>query len=257
MSSPLTRIRLLLAYDGAPYSGWAIQPHKTTVQETLEQALGQLLKAPVRVHASGRTDAGVHARGQVVHFDVVHAPTIPDSAWHRAVNVFLPPSIRVLEGKKVSGDFHARFSAIGKTYTYRLCTEKVLPPFLVGRSWHVPWRVDWRLFEECVGEFEGIHDFFHFSARRGNESEQTNYSRRIFSAGVQDCQGGMISYWRGEGFLYKMVRMMVGSAIEVASGRWDKASFVRLLHSSLREKKGKGAFCAPSDGLVLESVDYP
>ena len=134
----MARLRLLIAYDGRPYAGWQSQPSGLTVQDTLEQAFPKILPdlpAP-RLSASGRTDAGVHALGQVAHFDTPAGSTLPPEAWQRALNVHLPPTIRIMSCAVVPDTFHSRFDATGKTYRYRLWTGRVLPPLEAGLACH-------------------------------------------------------------------------------------------------------------------------
>ena len=132
------RLKLTIAYDGHRFGGWQLQPNTDTIQERLETALAEIAKEPLRLHGSGRTDSGVHAIGQVAHFDAPDQLTMNPVNWLAALNTRLPATIRVLECEEVANDFHARFSALSKTYHYELSNAPILPPFQAGRVWHLP-----------------------------------------------------------------------------------------------------------------------
>ena len=136
------RLKMTIAYDGRPYEGWATQPGGNTVQDFLEGAIAEVAKQATRVYGSGRTDTGVHALGQVAHFDVPDGLSMNAYNWVPAINSKLPATIRVMDCEQVAGDFHARFSAVEKTYTYDLCLAPVLPPLSAGLAWHLPRQLD-------------------------------------------------------------------------------------------------------------------
>lgn len=250
------RLKLTIAYDGAGLEGWQSQPGGNTVQDHLERAVAETAKQPVRVHGSGRTDAGVHALAQVVHFDVPEGISMNPFNWVPALNTKLPAALRVMACEEVPADFHARFSATGKTYRYDLSTEPVLSPFRAGRAWHLPRQLDPYTLRESMGLFEGRHDFEGFGARRGNETEETSFVRTIARVELEELEWGWRLRYRGDGFLYKMVRLMTGAAVQAAQGRLRVDQVAELLDQPPGLPFGKSPLCAPADGLFLESVEY-
>ena len=251
----MPRLRLTLAYDGRPFAGWQSQPSGQTVQDTLEKALLQILPdQPLRVTASGRTDAGVHALGQVVHFDTPAGSSLPPDAWLRALNVHLPPSIRVMESRVVPDTFHARFDATGKTYRYRLWTGAVLPPLEAGLACHHPRPLDLTALTGACVALQGTHDFTNFAAFRGHEDGTEDNVRTLWTV-EPGVQGAVLTLtFHGSGFLYKMVRLLTGGLLRVATGRVSLTWLTDLLQ---RRVPGKCAHVAAAAGLYLVEVDYP
>ncbi len=251
----MPRLRLSLAYDGRPYKGWQSQPCGRTVQDTLEKALSQLWPGgPRRVHASGRTDAGVHALGQVAHVDAPGESVLPAAVCQRALNVHLPPSIRVMDCQVAADDFHARFDAVGKTYRYRLWLGRVLPPLEVGLACHHPKPIDVGVLGEACRLVEGHHDFSGFAAFRGQEDGTEDNWRRLWRV-QPEIRGDVLELsFHGSGFLYKMVRLLTGGLLRVAGGRAPLSWLEDLLE---RRVPGKCSQLAPADGLYLLRVDYP
>lgn len=249
---PTRRLRLTVAYDGGPFAGWQSQARGHTVQDHLETALAALTGgARIPVHGSGRTDAGVHARGQVAHADVpVSAMT--RERWLLALNAHLPPEIRVTRLRFVEDAFHAQFDARGKIYEYRIWNSPVLDPFERGRAWHLPGPLDLTALTAAASSFEGRHDFAAFAANRGTPPETT--VRTIHRVRVQ--RGGALIRLRfeGSGFLYRMVRLMVGSAVRCAQDRATIASIAQALEAGADGRKT--TFCAPAAGLCLVRVLY-
>lgn len=256
----MPRLKLILAYDGRPWKGWQSQPGGETIQDQLESALRDLTKHHVNVHGSGRTDTGVHALGQIAHVDVPEAMQLRPDAWVRAVNVRLPHSIRVLNFEEVSPDFHARFSAIGKVYEYRIWRPEVLSPFEDGRAWHLFGQFDLDLLRAGASLLRGTHNFARLSANRGDMSEDERreddegLTRTIARIDLHDEGNLLRLVFEGDGFLYKMVRMMVGSLVHVARGR-EPLSWLRdLAENPVGDKTNQ---TAPADGLYLVRVLYP
>lgn len=250
------RLKLRVAYDGRPYDGWATQPHGNTVQDHLEKAICVVGKEKVRVHASGRTDAGVHALGQVVHFDPPGGLTMNPFNWVPALNTKLPATIRVLECDEVSENFHARFSAKQKTYTYDLCLAPVLPPFKAGMAWHLPRQLDPEVLKKALELIEGEHDFRAFAALRGNETDDSSFVRVLSGCELSPTEDGYQISYTGNGFLYKMARLLTGAAVHAAQGRLRLDDFASLLDQTKDLPCGRSPLCAPPDGLVLERVQY-
>jgi len=246
------RLRLTVAYDGSAFSGWQSQQHGGGAQDCLERALAKILKQPLRIHGAGRTDAGVHALGQVAHLDLPPGTSLTREEWLRALNVNLPPTLRVLRAVPAPADFHARFSAKGKSYRYRLIQQPVLPPLEFRRAWHLPLPLDFNRLEEAVHLFRGRHDFIGFAANR--RSKPTSTVRTITDTRIRRSPGGVISMdFSGDGFLYKMVRALVAGAVGVAQGKWDLGEIRRKLK---HPAPPLNLPIAPADGLYLLKVRY-
>jgi tRNA pseudouridine38-40 synthase len=246
----MPRIKLIVAYDGTAFAGWQSQVHRNTVQDELERAFHKISGAPVRVHGAGRTDAGVHALAQCAHVDLP-GRRLSAGNWTKALNATLPPTLRVLRTRFVSPQFHARFSATGKTYRYRIWLAPILPPLELNRAWHIPQPIDLDLLVRTGGMFVGKHDFAAFAANRGKREEST--VRTISAVKVRRRTSDLAIEISGDGFLYKMVRMMVGAMIRVAIGKMR----VEEVASGLRTGRAKSArFAAPGHGLYLVKVWY-
>ena len=250
------RLKLTIAYDGRPYLGWQSQTGGNTVQDFLNAALEETAKAPLRLHGAGRTDTGVHALAQTAHFDTPEDSSMNPYNWVPALNTKLPPTIRVMSCEEVPADFHSRFSATGKKYHYDVCTDPVLPPLKAGLAWHLPRLLDADALAQALSLFEGKHDFHAFAAYRGNETEETDYLRTIFSSKLETLPDGYRMHFHGDGFLYKMVRMLAGSAIKAAQGKLRHDDLAALLDQSQDLPFGKAPLCAPADGLYLQNVLY-
>lgn len=254
-------LKLTLAYDGAAYVGWQRQANGPSVQRCLELALEAFDPQPVTVVGAGRTDAGVHALAQVASVRLSH-PIAP-SALMRAANGRLPADIRVLSVEAVPDDFHARFRATAKTYRYRLLGGTVVSPFERRYGWHVPGQLDFASMVAAGRLLVGEHDFAGFQAS-GSDVRTTR--RTMFEVRVSSPVAGP---WasdeetretvatidvRGSGFLRHMVRIMVGTLVEVGLGRRDAASVSRALELASRDAAGQ---TAPPCGLFLVRVEYP
>jgi len=250
------RLKLILAYDGRGIGGWQSQTGGNTVQDLVEKAIAETAKKPVRLHGSGRTDAGVHALAQVAHFDPPAEITMNPFNWVPALNTKLPGSIRVMSCEEVPGDFHARYSASGKTYRYEISTEPVLSPFRHGRAWHLPRQLDPYMLQNVLDLFAGRHDFEAFGARRGYETEETSYVRTISQVSLEPIEWGWRLTYSGDGFLYKMVRLLTGTAVQAAQGRLRLDEAAAYLDQPPGLPLGKSPHCAPPDGLYLEQVHY-
>jgi tRNA pseudouridine38-40 synthase len=200
------------------------------------------------VHGAGRTDAGVHAEGQCAHADVTRRD-LPPARWVAALNANLPPEIRVMKCAKAAQDFHARFSAKGKIYTYRIWNGAVHPPFEAGRSWHLPGALDSEILRAEAAKITGRHDFRSFAANRGKPVEDT--VRTIREIRIQKRGPLLTLTFEGDGFLYKMVRLITGSLVRCAQGRAEPGWIAALL-----SLKMKTSFAAPAEGLCLTRVIY-
>jgi len=247
-----SRLKLIVSYDGASFSGWQSQANRNAIQDHLENALQRICSEPVRVHGAGRTDAGVHALAQCAH---VHLPSRryePDR-WVYALNGILPPAIRVMRCRFVSQAFHARFSAKGKTYRYRIWNAAVLPPFENDRAWHVVNPLDFDDMVVAAKEFCGEHDFASFSANRG--TPETNTVRIIRAVRLRRAGPCISIEFDGDGFLYKMVRMMVETLVRIGLNKLSRQDIkARLGHP--QKVISRGRIAAPPDGLFLVRVRY-
>lgn len=247
-SMELMRIALGLEYDGIPFCGWQSQPQKCGVQDFLEAALAEVAGHVVTVHAAGRTDAGVHALMQVVHFDTdVKRPV---SAWVRGVNAHLPAGIRVLWAKLVKSDFHARFSAEGRSYQYLLLNRSVASAVLAAKvGWfHAP--LDVSAMQIAVQHFMGEHDF---SAFRASECQAKTPVKTISHASVKRIDDILIFEFSASAFLQHQVRNMVGALVYVGKGK-HSPEFITTLLDSRDRTLAPPTFS--SDGLYLVGVKY-
>lgn len=243
------RIRLTIAYDGAGFAGWQSQSGGNGVQDVAEAVIERIAGMRVRIHGSGRTDSGVHALGQVAHFDAPDSSRLGPAEWQRALNAGLPPTIRILRAVRAAKDFHARFSAVCKRYRYDMWTGPVLPPHLFRRAWHVPHPLDAVALRETLDLFQGAHDFRAFAANRGTPVADT--VRTIRSVTMRASGSALSISFEGNGFLYKMVRMLTGATIRVASGR-ERIETIRQHLAGT----GRWTHVAPADGLFLVRVRY-
>ena len=251
MDETTLRLRLVVAYDGRPFQGWQSQAHGETIQDRLEAAFSALCNGHrIPVHGSGRTDAGVHAHGQVAHADVPSSRQHSPERWRGALNAHLPPAIRVKAVRFVRNDFHARYSAMGKIYRYRIWNDPVLDPFEIGRAWHLPAELGIEILQNVSGLLIGKHDFAAFAANRGKPDENT--VRTIKSIKLRRRGPLLTLDFEGDGFLYKMVRLLTGSLVRCAQGRAAEDWVAGLLSG----KNGKTSFAAPADGLYLLKVLY-
>ena len=243
------RLKMIIAYDGTPFAGWQSQLHRNTIQDHLERAFERITSRRVRVHGAGRTDAGVHALAQCVHADV--GKFLTPARWLKAMNALLPPAIRVLRCRYVSSDFHVRLSAKGKIYRYRIWFAPVLPPFEYSRAWHVPHPLDLKALKDAAKHFIGTHDFAHFAANRSKREKST--IRTIYSVRIRQKAACITIDFYGDGFLYKMVRLIVGSLVKCALGKMRINDVTARLNSG---SVGAARFAAPAEGLFLVRVRY-
>jgi tRNA pseudouridine38-40 synthase len=243
-------IKLTVQYDGTGYVGWQRQETGESIQGILDEALGRIDGRRVILHGAGRTDAGVHAIGQVASARIVSA--LDDETLGRALNANLPPAIRVFRVETVGDAFHARFSARFKTYEYRIWNGPAVPPFLRLYTWHVPQPLDVDLLRRAADAVCGTHDFAAF---QGSGSIAHTTVRTVTAASWRGCgpDAPLIFDVTGDGFLRHMVRSLVGTIVEIGLGRRPVEDMVRLLAD--RDRSGVGR-TAPPSGLFLSRVDY-
>ena len=237
-----------IEYDGTEYCGWQIQPNAVSVQQKIEEAIVRLTGENVSVTGSGRTDSGVHALGQIAHFDT--QSTIPAEKFSSALNQFLPNDVKVVESWKVDDDLHARYSAKRKTYRYKLYLSKHARPLMDRYMARVDFDLDIIAMQTACEKFVGKHDFACFLAS-GSEVKDT--VREIYFAKI-DRQGEEITFTVcGNGFLYNMVRIMVGTLVKVGMGKLKAEEVGEILLSGDRKRAG---ITMPPQGLTLVSVEY-
>jgi tRNA pseudouridine38-40 synthase len=242
--------KLTIAYDGTDFIGWQRQATGTSIQGLLEEALSELDARPVTVTGAGRTDAGVHARGQVATATLDR--DIDAASVIRAVNIRLPPTVRILEASVAPVGFHPRFDARLKTYRYRIWNADVMSPFERATAWHVPMKLDPATMAEAAAMLCGTHDFAAF---QGTGSDTQTTVRTVLSSSVaRDDASPLVVYdAAGEGFLRHMVRNVVGTLVEIGRGRYPPSWIGEVLAS--RERTSAGP-TAPAHGLFLMGVFY-
>ena len=263
--------KLTLAYDGTAFHGWQVQPRLPTIQGALARSLHHLTGEQVLPQGSGRTDAGVHALGQVASFAL--AADIPPVNLLRALNRSLPPAIRVLAAEHANPGFHARHDALRKTYEYRIHPrrpqpgsdepERICPPMLAPYVWDYPLAVDLTRANQAAHAIAGTHDFTSFAAvdpdqaQRAHPDGVRDHTRTIYSSGFSEAPPLVLYRVTGSGFLHHMVRNLVGTFLEIARGRFapDPVSAIMAMLAT-RDRSAAGP-TAPPQGLFLHSVEYP
>jgi tRNA pseudouridine38-40 synthase len=249
LQSGMRRVLITISYDGTAYVGWQRQLNGIAVQQRIEEALQKLLGEPTPVTGASRTDAGVHAMGQCAHFDT--RSTIPADRFPFALNPHLPPDIKVTEGREVDGFFHARFDAIGKTYTYRI--QNAPHPNALFRNYmaHVPVKLNLKKMNLALKDLFGTHDFAAFQAV-GGTAKTTVRTMTHLELSAQNERLTLIV--QGNSFLYNMVRIVAGTLIEIGKGKLEPDAFRRAIDTGDRLCLGP---TAPACGLELTQVFYP
>ena len=230
----MRNIKLTIAYDGANFHGWQFQPGFPTIQGEIDAAARKITQERIVVHGASRTDAGVHALGQVGHFKT--ASLLSAEEFQRALNALLPPSIRIVTCEEVGHDFHSRWLAQGKTYRYRIYRGRVLPPFDFRRALHYPWPLDEAAMSAAARLFEGEHDFTSFAASSGSEDDdaERDMLRLIYSS--------------------EIIRPTESDEIDVGKGRLSPGDIPQIFE--LRDRSRSGP-TVPPEGLYLVALDYP
>ncbi|PJN86520.1 tRNA pseudouridine(38-40) synthase TruA [Bacillus sp. mrc49] len=245
----MPKYKCVLAYDGTEFAGYQVQPEKRTIQSEFEAVLAQMHKGTmIKVTASGRTDSGVHAKGQVIHFD---SPlTFPTENWVKAFSALLPNDIVVLKVDIVPDDFHARFHTTGKEYRYIIDRSKLRDPFKRNYAYHFPYSLDELKMKEAASHLIGTHDFTSFCSAK---TEVVDKVRTIDEIDFEENGCYLVFSFVGEGFLYNMVRILVGTLLDVGSGKIDPQDIIGILNQKDRSFAGK---TAPAQGLYLWKVFY-
>jgi tRNA pseudouridine38-40 synthase len=249
-------IKLTIAYDGTDFHGWQIQSSKPTIQGAIAGVLRRITQEQVFLHGAGRTDAGVHALGQVAHFKTQSA--LSPGEFQRALNALLPPAIRIVSAEEVGPDFHARWQAISKTYRYRIYRGRVVPPTEWRYVLHYPFPLDLDSMRRACALYVGTHDFTSFAGSTGSEDDDRERTtvRDILEAQLSEVESGEQLHFtvRGKSFLRYMVRKMVGTLLDVGRGRLQPADIERLYEIRDRSKSGP---TVPPQGLWMVCVEYP
>lgn len=243
--------KLTIAYEGTSYSGWQVQPNGISIQGVIEEALCKILQEKVRLIGSGRTDAGVHALGQVAHFKTEKKLNL--HGFYGSLNSLLPKQIRILNLEYLKTPFHAQHSAKSKTYRYHLYLDKVLNPFRRAFVWHVPFAFDLNALCEAKKHLIGTHDFTSFCNEASKGASAKDPVRTLFRVDVIREDGGIALEFEGDGFLYKMVRNMVGVLVDCAIGKKAPEEVLEILNAKDRRKASQAA---PPQGLFLVEVCY-
>jgi tRNA pseudouridine38-40 synthase len=241
-------VRLDIEYDGSGFRGWARQPEQRTVQGVLEAALATVLREQIQLTVAGRTDTGVHALGQVASFET-EAALPPDLA--RNLNGVAPPDVTVKRAEVVANGFNARFDAKSRSYLYRLETTRAASPFERGRALWWPHRIDREALDDAAAALVGTHDFTAFTP---TQTDHVRFERDVFAAGWTTESESLLAFRiTADAFMRNMVRALVGTQLEVASGRRSVADFAELLQGRPRTEGGD---TAPPHALYLEGVSY-
>ncbi|ALX49363.1 tRNA pseudouridine(38-40) synthase TruA [Lentibacillus amyloliquefaciens] len=246
----MTKIKCVISYDGTNFSGMQIQPRTRTVEGEINKALRKIHKGePVRIFSSGRTDAGVHAKGQTFHFETDYKLTRAE--WKRALNTLLPSDLHVNDTREVNTSFHARFDAAEKEYRYYILNEQERDVFQQNYVYQYPYELNIKKMQQAAGLFEGAHDFTTFSSAK---AETTGSKVRTLYE-VSCYQGGSRIEFilRGDGFLYNMVRIIVGTLLDVGRGKLNPSEIAELFNKHDRQCAGD---TVPPQGLYLWEVTY-
>lgn len=244
----MKNVKLTIEYDGTNYHGWQVQSNAKTVQGTVERAIHGLTGEEITITGSSRTDQGVHAYGQVANF-LTHS-NIPQDRFSYALNRMLPEDIVIKKSEEVSLDFHARYCSKGKKYRYLIYNSSFPSAIFRNRSYHVSHHLDMEEMEKSISFFKGTHDF---SAFRSTGSSVKTSVRTIFDVNLTRAEDNIWFEVSGDGFLYNMVRIMVGTIVDVGMGRIKSKDIPRIIESLERKKAGR---TAPPQGLYLVEVYY-
>jgi tRNA pseudouridine38-40 synthase len=247
--------KLTIAYDGTDFHGWQVQSNKPTIQGEIVSVLRRLTQEKLSIYGAGRTDAGVHALGQVASFRT--QSTLSAQEFQRALNALLPQTIRIVDAEEVGPDFNARWSARGKTYVYRIYRGKVVPPTLWRYVLHYPFPLNEDAMREAAPRFMGVHDFSSFAASTGSEDDDNERSmeREIYSSELARSADNqeLVFTIKGRSFLRYMVRKMVGTLLDIGRGKLVPDDIERLFELKDRSKSGP---TVPPQGLFMVEVQH-
>lgn len=247
----MSKYKLTISYDGTNYCGWQIQPNSTTIQELIQNTMKVLLKHDITLIGSGRTDTGVHALEQTAHF--LSEVDINSNMFLKSMNGMLPADIRIRSIEKVDNTFHAQYSATSKIYHYHICLDRHQNPFNRLYSYHVRHKFDEEAFRNAAKLFLGTHDFTAFANEPHKGSASKDPVRTITRLDIIPEEGGLRLEFEGDGFLYKMVRNIVGTLLEISCGKKKVEEIPDMFESKDRKRSGKAA---AAHGLFLVKVHY-
>lgn len=245
----MPNIKLTISYDGTNYHGWQKQKNRVTIQQTLESALEKIINKKINLTGAGRTDAGVHAIAQVANFktDTIN---IPVNKLPLTLNSILPEDIRVLSGEIVDENFHARKSAKSKTYLYVISNTPIQSPFFARYSWHIPYKINLKKMQKAAKILRGKHDFRSFMSQGSNTKSTV---RNLMKVKIKKKDSQIIFTLKADGFLKQMVRNIIGTLVEIGTGKREPEEIIKILNAKDRTKAG---ICAPPNGLFLLEVNY-
>lgn len=244
----MKNIKIIIEYDGTNYSGWQRQLNQDTIQGEIEKAIFKLTGENVNLIGSGRTDAGVHALGQTANF--ITDVNIPPDKIKFGLNAFLPHDIRISDSEEVSLDFHSRYNVKRKIYKYLIYNRAVKNPFWGRYSYYFPQRLNYELMEREIKYFLGAHDFTSFSSPKSSSKDK---NRIIYNALLLKDGDLVMAIFDGNGFLYNMVRIMIGTLVDIGRGKIAEGQIPFIMESLDRQRAGH---TAPPQGLFLEKVFY-
>ena len=243
------KIKIVIAYDGTLFSGWQIQSNGKTIQEEIEKTLHRITGRQIKVTGAGRTDAGVHAKGQVAHFNLdTLSPVLLKS-----INALLPKEISVVDLSEASDSFHARFSAKEKTYTYNVTTTDIQMPFDNPYYLHYTYPINFEALLEGISHLIGKHDFSAFANDAKVFKGQKNPVKTLSDITIKHQEDGFSLIFKGDGFLYKMVRNLTGVLLDIGRGKLKPFDAKKILES---RNRGQASAAAPAHGLTLTSISY-
>ena len=251
MSHTSYHYKMLIMYDGTPFSGWQTQSNGVSIQQTIQQVIYSITHQEVSLTGSGRTDAGVHATEQVAHFQI--AKELDTYKFRHSLNALLPGEISIKEVSLTDSTFHARYSAVRKTYRYHVCTSRHENPFTRLYAWHFVDRIDLPLLKKAASQLLGTHDFTSFANESHSGSAARNPVRTLSRLDVIETEEGIVFELEANGFLYKMVRNIIGTLFHIATGKFTPDSIPLILEAKNRIKAGPAA---PPHGLFLINVNY-
>lgn len=244
----MRNLLLTISYDGSAYHGWQVQKNAVTVQEVFQKALNKLLQEETDIKGCSRTDSGVHANMYCVSFKTDRQ--IPAENIITGLNTYLPKDIAVSDCREVGADFHARYSVVSKKYVYKIYNGKIRDPFLLRYAYHYRYPIDAAYLNSEAQAFVGTHDFSAFCSARSDVEDTV---RTVYSAGVERQGDTVLFSVEADGFLYNMVRIMVGTLLFVSEGKIPAGGLADVIESGNRRKAGK---TAPPQGLYLDQVSY-
>ncbi len=245
------KIKFAISYDGTKYFGWQRQPNRLSVQEEIEKVLSKIFNEEITIHGAGRTDRGVHAKGQVASATL--PKKVPLARLLKSMNSMLSNDILIFDLEEAEADFHARFSAKGKIYSYHVYTKKLLNPFKRNTCYHHPYPLDLSLIKQAINVFIGTKDFSSFANFLGKSTKAPSPIKTIYSITLEETNDGFTLTFHGDGFLYKMVRNLTGALLDIGSKNISISELTTILE---KKKNAHGLYQAPAHGLFLETVQY-